>query len=365
MAIVNRRMKVMHIISGDLWAGAEVQAYTLLKQLQSECVLQVILMNPGELADRLMALDIPVVILDESRCGAGSILLAMRKVMLSFEPDIIHTHRQKENILGTIANLLSVRAVSVRTSHGAPESAVKGMGKLQVYLDRLTGRYMQAAIIAVSADLAKKLAKAFPSQKIHVIRNGVDVDVLRESAGLADFRLAAPEAIHIGIIGRLEPVKRVDIFLAMAVLLREQVVDKKILFHVIGDGKLKDNLIAQARTLGMEGAIIFHGHRQDMAACIHSLDAIVMCSDHEGTPMTALEAMALGTPLIAHNVGGLTEILESYPELRVDDHVPQGYASRLLNEIVSGKHNGVDLPINFRADKNSEATKALYQSLCP
>ena len=362
MAIVNRRMKVMHIISGDLWAGAEVQAYTLLKELRTECDLHVILMNPGELADRLVALEIPVTILDETRMNAGKILLGMRKIMFSFRPDIIHTHRQKENILGAIANLLSVRAKSVRTSHGAPEIISRGIKQLQVHIDRFVGRYFQNAIVAVSSDLAQKLALHYPNEKIHIINNGIDIEALRRSKAAADFRLAAPDAIHIGIIGRLEPVKRVDIFLAMAAQLKDT-SSYDFRFHVIGDGRLKSELEAAAHKLGVEAATIFHGHRRDMAACIGSLDFVVMCSDHEGTPMTALEALALGTPLIAHKIGGLTDVLENYPGFLVSDHSPEGYAAVIGKCLDHSLRQQFELPMRYKSEKNRDSTKSLYQML--
>lgn len=352
----------MHIISGDLWAGAEVQAYTLLKELRAECDLHVILMNPGELTDRLMALEIPVTILDETRMNAGKILLGMRKTMLSFRPDIIHTHRQKENILGAIANLLSVRAKSVRTSHGAPEIIPRGIKQLQVHLDKFVGRSLQDAIIAVSSDLAQKLALHYPNEKIHIINNGIDSEALRQSKTTADFRLAAPDAIHIGIIGRLEPVKRVDIFLAMAAQLKgTSVYDFR--FHVIGEGRLKPELETAAHKLDVEAETIFHGHRRDMAACIGSLDFVVMCSDHEGTPMTALEALALGTPLIAHKIGGLTDVLENYPDFLVSDHSPEGYAAVIGKFLSNSLKKQFELPMRYKSEKNRDSTKSLYQVL--
>src|SRR5690606_28932171 len=171
MAIVNRRIKVMHIISGDLWAGAEVQAYTLLKFLREECDLHVVLMNHGELETRLAALGIPVTVIDESRHNSISILLKLRKLIMSVRPHIIHTHRQKENILGSLANFFCYRAPCVRTSHGASEFAAQGIRQLQVILDRLVGQYLQDAIISVSEDLARKLKVHFPARKIHIIKN--------------------------------------------------------------------------------------------------------------------------------------------------------------------------------------------------
>lgn len=363
MAIVNRRIRVMHIISGDLWAGAEVQAFNLLSQLQKPCDLHVVLMNHGELADKLAALQIPLTILDETRLGGVKILLALREIMLQFKPDIIHTHRQKENILGGLANLLSLRATSVRTCHGAPEFSSKGMRRLQAWLDNFVGRYLQQAIIAVSSDLSGKLSKLFPAKKIHVINNGVDIDTLRQAAGAADFRLAAPGAVHIGIVGRLEPVKRIDIFLAMAKILIADSDSVDYRFHIVGDGKLRAQLEKLAQELGLAHTTRFHGHRKDIPLCLSSFDAIVMCSDHEGTPMTALEALALGTPLVAHKTGGLEEILRGYPELLVEQHSPEGYAQKLKALGHKPARNIVSLDEKYLASKNGLITRNLYSTL--
>lgn len=395
MAIVNRPMKVMHIISGDLWAGAEVQAFTLLSELSAECELLVVLMNPGELASRLAAVPINLVILDESKLNSLQIVLGLRKQLKQFAPDILHTHRQKENILGNLANKLSAAAASVRTSHGAPEFNAKGLRRIQPWLDAWVGRHWQAAIIAVSRELASQLTTIFPAKNIHIIPNGVNPKALMAAATSADFRLAAPHAIHIGLVGRLEPVKRADIFLAMAALIINHKNNHKnnnenyphnndqakYHFHIIGDGKLKESLIALAAELGITACVTFHGHRTDMAACIASLDALVMCSDHEGTPMTALEALALGTPLVAHNVGGLQDLLQHYPELQVNEHTPAAYARQLTgilspNVKLNDSDNEIDatpgqqkctykvtLPPTYTSAENAKATLALYQSL--
>lgn len=363
MAIVNRRLKVMHIISGDLWAGAEVQAFNLLSQLQSRCDLHIVLMNNGELADRLTALNISLTVLDELQLNGLQILSGLRKVISQFKPDIIHTHRQKENILGNIANLLSIRARSVRTCHGAPEFSAKGLRLLQVWFDKFVGRYMQQAIIAVSAELGEKLAIIFPLKKIHIINNGVDIDALRKAAGNTDFRMDAPQAIHVGIVGRLEPVKRIDIFLKMAAILLARSDPGDYRFHVIGDGKLRPQLEQLAKELGLEKTTQFHGHRKDMPACLSSLDVIVMCSDHEGTPMTALEALALGTPLIAHKTGGLEEILSNYEDLLVEDHEPNGYAQKLFSLISSPSRQVMVLDEKYFSSKNGLSTFELYVKL--
>ncbi len=368
MPILNRPLRVMHIISGDLWAGAEVQAFTLLLQLHAKVDLQVIIMNQGELLQRLQSLNIPVTVVLESQQSSLSIIREITRLICKFKPDVLHTHRQKENIFGNIANCIATLFTgnytrSVRTSHGAPEFLPVGKRRIQVWLDNWTGRYLQHAIIAVSQDLAMKLAKIFPAKNIHVIRNGVDQASLLAQAHEADFRTNAPNHKHIGVVGRLESVKRIDIFLDMAAILMGQLASSQALkFHIIGDGKLRAAMEKKTQQLGLNEHIHFHGHRQDMASCIKSLDMLVMCSDHEGTPMTALEAMALGTPLIGHSTGGLIDILQDYPELLVTNHSPEGYAVKVKSLLLSDKIK-VCLNLSYTAEQNMADTFNLYNSI--
>lgn len=367
MTILNRPLRVMHIISGDLWAGAEVQAYTLLKHLAQDVDIFVILMNQGELSEKLQQQGIKIQIVDEKCHSSLRIIFSIQRLIRQFKPDVIHTHRQKENILGSLANLLALPfrgklTPSIRTAHGAPEFRPKGKQKIQVWLDRWVGRWLQKKVIAVSNDLAEKLHSIFPADHIVVIPNGVDQESLRQQASsIADFRQTSPNKTHVGIIGRLEPVKRVDIFLEMAALLLKE-GKKDWQFHVIGDGKLRPQLETLANELAISAHVCFHGHRTDIPSCIASLDAIIMCSDHEGTPMTALEAMALGTPLIAHDVGGLREILSEYPEQLVKKHEARAYAAQLRARMTSSSPAN-KLPNVYRAQENTTKTETAYKDM--
>ncbi|RYY77030.1 MAG: glycosyltransferase [Gammaproteobacteria bacterium] len=368
LPILNRPLRVMHIISGDLWAGAESQAFTLLKHLHANTILHVILMNDGELCRRLQGLNIPVTLILESELSSVKILTHLITIIRTFKPDILHTHRQKENILGNLANViasfpLKKRTPSVRTAHGAPEFQPTGKQKVQVWMDNFVGKYLQQAIISVSTDLSQKLELIFPSHKIRVIQNGVDSTSLKSEVTTTEFRSAAPDHVHIGIIGRIEPVKRVDLFIDMAaILVKSHGMTQLLHFHIIGEGSLRSEMEKKVGGLNLNDRIHFLGHREDVASCIDSLDVIVMCSDHEGTPMTALEAMALGTPLVAHKVGGLVEILQDYPKLLVANHSSAGYAAALQNLLSEKKLNVALNPI-YEATTNAGRTLDLYKTL--
>jgi glycosyltransferase involved in cell wall biosynthesis len=154
-----------------------------------------------------------------------------------------------------------------------------------------------------------------------------------------------------------------DIFVDMAeLLLKNNNVQKPLSFHIIGDGSLRSALETKVANLKRGNHIYFHGHRNDMASCIKSLDLIVMCSDHEGMPMTALESLALGTPLIAHKTGGLKDLLEKYPTLLVTDHSPAGYAECINLHHLSEEFS-VELDECYSATANSSSTLQLYSKI--
>lgn len=364
--ILPSAIRVLHIISGDLWAGAEVQAYTLITTLRTECDIFVILMNHGELEQRLKKEGISVYIIDEQKNSGFAIFLQLTRLIKMVRPDIIHTHRQKENILGSLANLAAHllplrRKKSLRTTHGAPEHRATGVKKIIIWLDRFCGKYLQDAIISVSDDLTQQLSLTYGPDNIYTIRNGVNQTNILATPAAPDIRSTAPADFHIGIIGRLEPVKRVDLFIEAAHRILTSHPRTNIQFHIIGDGSLAQSLKQLASSCGITNKVLFHGHRSDSIATIAALDMVVMCSDHEGTPMTALETLALGKPLIAHNVGGLREILSEHPTLLVDTHTADGYSNHILHHL---QHpHQYSLKLHYTNTENARLTLNLYQQL--
>jgi len=355
-------MKALHIISGDLWAGAEVQAFTLLTALQKRPRMQVAaaLMNEGELARRLRAGGIPVTVFPESAMGAVAIIRALRRLMLQWRPDIVHSHRGKENILGSIANRLARNAPSLRSVHGAPENIPRGVRqahkRLLAALDRFCGRRLQQKLIAVSGELAEKLARDFSRERIVVVENGIDAEAVRAQVHPVEWRTQEPQATHVGFVGRLVAVKRVDLFIATAQLLKRTHPQRDWRFHVFGDGPLRERFAAS-------DSVTFHGHRNDIVACIAALDTLVMCSDHEGLPMTLLEALAVGTPIAAHAVGGIPALLQiNAGGMAVEQHDSEGYALAVRALLEEERHDG-NIAARYSAMQNAARIAALYEEL--
>ena len=366
-------MRILHVVSGDLWAGAEVQAFTLMSHLarMPETVVAAFLLNEGVLAAKLRAAGIEVFIADERQSGAVGLLMRLHRVLTGWRPDLVHTHRVKENILGAIVNRLGGNVPCVRTVHGSHERCpVRGargaINKAVFGLDRWCGRALQQNIVAVSEALGRELAPRFGAEKVVVIENGIDPDAARSARGVAEFRRLEPDATHIGIAGRLVEVKRVDLFVTMAALLTADRPERRWRFHVFGDGPLRPVLEALAREVHSSAPISFHGHRADIATCMGGLDVLVNCSDHEGFPMSALEAIALGIPIVAHAVGGLTNVVPQ--EFLVVRHDPVGYKEGVMRALrddagaITARHATATLE-RFSARRNAERIRALYAQL--
>lgn len=343
-------IRVLHIASGDLWAGAEVQLFTLVKALHALAGITpvVVLLNHGRLEQELCHHGIKVSVIDETKLNGIKILRQLITVLRTTKPDVIHTHRRKENILGSMAAAVSGKIPSIRTVHGAPEHIPSWRQPLTKLIDRLDwfcGYYLQQKIIAVSEDMAEFLKKDFPNEKIRVIENGVDLEAIR-SHTLEKCVKTNGDVFKVGIAGRLVPVKRVDLFIKTARYMLEHYPEFKIKFHIFGDGPLYNQLTQLSLTLNTESVIFFKGHCNNMPEELQQLDALLMTSEHEGLPMILLEAMTLRTPIIAHAVGGIPALLDyGSCGILIDDDETQSYASKIIS-LAQNKDKAISMVTN-------------------
>jgi len=307
-------MRVTHLASGDLWAGAENQLHNLVLGLQrtEDVDVDVILLNEGLLAERLRQAGVMVTVYPENQLGGMKLLATIRRHLVARQTRIIHTHRYKENVLGSFAAALTSGARSTRTLHGAPEfhTRIWQVHKsVPQWLDWFTARFMQFPIACVSIELRDRCAQSLPTARLRVVPNGVDIEALKSGAAqaIADVRIDA-RPFRIGFFGRLTSVKRVDLIVEIANLL-EQESPGQYGVYLFGDGPLRSELEEQVRTRNLEDTVHFMGFTATPAPWLRSMHALLLTSDHEGLPMIVLEAMALGVPVVSHAVGAIPEVL--------------------------------------------------------
>lgn len=303
-------INVLQIASGDLWAGAENMVFNLCSGLHKQDNVRVhaVILNNGELSERLRNENIPVTVIDESKHSILEIIKKTKEVVLALDIDVIHTHRQKENVIGAAVKLLTNTSLSIRTVHGASEFCFRPwkLGMLiNGMLNWLSGFFVQEVIVSVSKPLQKKLNKVYGKQKVITIFNGVDVKKLTSLNVDSDYM--SENTINIGMVGRLVPVKRFDLFVKVAKLCAT--TNANLRFYILGDGPLYSEIESYIKTHKLSSAVIMLGHVNNAPKIISNLDMVLMMSDHEGLPMTILESMALKVPIVSHAVGEIPTLL--------------------------------------------------------
>jgi glycosyltransferase involved in cell wall biosynthesis len=241
-------------------------------------------------------------------------LAALIRMIRSFRPGILHSHTAKAGVIGRLAALLSHVPVVVHTYHGHVLSGYFGPLETAFYrtLERGLARASDA-LIAVSEAVKRDLLGmgVGDDHKIRVIPLGLELasltgplprGVLRAVSGVPT---SAP---LVGIVGRLVPIKDIPTFLDAARIIAE--VRPDVRFAVVGDGEERSLLESSTGSQGLEGLVRFHGWQRDMGAVYGDLDVVVNCSRNEGTPVSLIEALAAGRPVVATAVGGTPDLLD-------------------------------------------------------
>jgi glycosyltransferase involved in cell wall biosynthesis len=310
-------MKVCHVISGDLWAGAEVQAYTLLKALSGnpDLELMAIVLNEGKLAEKLKQAGIETTVIDESKYGFFAILKKCKDLLHHKNVDIVHSHRRKEDVLAGLLKRSRHACFAVQTVHGASEPfrGIKWLKeKIYAVLNGYVTDHYFDHIIAVSDDLKVRIGEGLTRGRLTTVHNSIDLSAVKPTKSLNDIRrelnLSENQPV-IGSAGRMVPVKGFDVFLRAARTILEKKPDAA--FLLAGDGPLLAQLKQLAKKLGIDGRVHFLGFRDDITDILNCLDIFVVSSHHEGVPTVVLEVMALGKAVVATAVGGIKEIIES------------------------------------------------------
>lgn len=247
----------------------------------------------------------------------GRTLLKLWQLMRRLRPDVVHTHTAKAGFVGRVAAWLARVPVRVHTYHGHVLSGYFSPAKTRLFLwlERAAAR-ISDRLITISPALRDELVEQFrvaPADRFAVVPLGLELaPFASQSRGSGAFRTAhgiPPTAPLIGIVGRLVPIKNHALFLALAQRLRAVLPDAH--FAVIGDGELREQLVAQVTRAGLADCVTFCGWVQDLRAAYSDLDVLVNTSNNEGTPVSVIEALAGGVPVVATAVGGVPDLLRA------------------------------------------------------
>lgn len=246
----------------------------------------------------------------------------LRDLMRRFRPHAVHTHGYRADLVGGLA-ARSRGMPWVTTVHGFTGGGVKN--RFYEWLQTRSYRGAQA-VVAVSRPIRDRLlAIGMPPDRVHVLPNAWGA-----KPGLS--RVEARQRLGIegtgpvvGWVGRLSREKGADVFLEALARLPSRPWQAS----VIGAGRERPALEAQARRLGIADRVTWHGLVTEAAALYRAFDIWVLSSRTEGTPIALFEAMAAGVPVVATSVGGVPDVITQSESCLVPPECPEALAAAI------------------------------------
>jgi len=230
-------------------------------------------------------------------------------------PDIVHTHTAKAGLLGRVAAWLAGVPLIVHTFHGHVFHGYFSPGRTRLFvaIERWLARRTHR-LVAVSGRVRDEvLARGVGRPaRFRVVPVGLDLQRFADcdpQRGELRSELGLPAGTPlVGIVARMVPIKRHEVFLAAAAAVASRVPPCR--FLLVGDGERRRALEGIARELGIADRVLFLGWRRDLDRIYADLDVAVLTSANEGSPVSLIEAMASGVPVVGPRVGGVPDVID-------------------------------------------------------
>ena len=312
------QVKVMQIIARMNVGGPAVIVAELMRGLDKSAFEQILVTgfcdeNEADYLDtvakdikatRIAGLGRSVSLIADLKAFFGLVSL-IRK----YKPDVIHTHTAKAGVLGRLASLLAGRgAVRVHTFHGhLLHGYFNGFTtKIVILIEKILAA-RTSVLIAIGSKVRDDLIAAGigSEDKYRVFFPGLPTPKLFAKAATQSALGISSQTLYITFVGRLTQIKRPDRLLDVAKECKERGLDVR--FLVAGEGELFES--SKERSLKEQLNITFFGWRSDIDQIFAASDIAILTSDNEGIPLTLIQAAQASLPIVATNVGSISDIV--------------------------------------------------------
>ena len=244
----------------------------------------------------------------------------LTRVFHRLQPAIVHTHNPKPGLYGRVAARLARVPVVVNTVHGLYAQAHDRLARrAMIYgMERVAGLCSNAELVQNPEDVSTLRSIGVPARKLTLLGNGVDltrfdparISAAEAQAARAELGATAPDNVVVGLVGRLVREKGYAEVFAAASRLRDHVPTLR--FAIVGDDDdaKEDALDAGDRERAAAAGVRFLGGRDDVDRLYAGMDIFVLASHREGFPRAAMEAAAMGRPVIATNIRGCRQVVD-------------------------------------------------------
>jgi len=307
----------------------------------------------------------PIYIEEMSRELSPKDVISLFKIyreMRRHKPDIIHTHTAKAGTVGRTAAFLyrwltwrtlighPRRLKVIHTFHGHVFHSYYGNAKTKLFLaiEKALARLATDKIVVITKQQFDEINGDFGVGRrgqFEIIPLGIDLSVFCDQEGkrglLRQELSATDDDIVVGYVGRLTEIKNIPLYINTISKCQNDPTAKKLKFVIIGDGHLRHDLEKKAAELKITDKLTFLGNRTDAGVFYAGLDIVALTSLNEGTPLSLIEAMAAGKPVISTGVGGVVDLLGSVESeedgfsvcergIRVDVHDAETFSKGLI-----------------------------------
>ncbi len=309
------KIKLLYVLWEGI-GGVERIVLDLTRRLDSEKydITVAILQRGGCVTDLIDRENISVVEFGARSGKDIKAFRAFRSFLLSEKFDIVHCN-ERSFLINLALAVSRPRPVLVYHEHGGHLFR----GNLKTRLTYLTFARFYNVYIALHNEMVRYMVQASKvcRNKIVIIENAVDIDYFKPSNDAQINSLNVNGVWTIGTVARLSPEKDFNLFFeTVRSILRKQ---GNVKFVVVGDGVLKSELQREAQSADVQGKVDFIGAKGDIPSVLRTFDLFLTTSRVETFPMTVLESLACGVPVVAVKleIGVSTRIFESFPGVSI------------------------------------------------
>jgi glycosyltransferase involved in cell wall biosynthesis len=319
---MTRRPRLVHVTTSDmslvLLLGAQLQAF-------ASAGYEVIgISAPGPYVDELRAdgiahCPLPAATRTFNPAADVRAFCDLARLLRRLRPDIVHTHNPKPGLYGRIAARRVGVPVVVNTVHGlyATEDD-PWLKRHSVYAaERFATRFSDYELVQNAEDFERMATLGIPASKLGLLGNGIDLKRFDASAASEGRRTAVRTRLGIsadqvvcGVVGRLVWEKGYREIFEVARRLRTTEPTLRVVVVGPDEPQKRDAVPESSKREARDHGVQFLGERRDMADLYCAFDLFVLASYREGVPRAAMEAAAMGLPIVATNVRGCRQIVD-------------------------------------------------------
>lgn len=334
------KTKIAFIIPTLSLGGAEKQQVNIINDIDTSIydVKLYILKNQTQLLSQITNKNVEINICNIESSKHLKNFFKFLKDLKQFGPDIIHAQMYNANILSRFIKLLLPKSKIINHFHGMSQ----WMSKPKLFLDKTTSKLVDKFIVVSPKSYELRLKREkYPKEKTEILYNSVNLNTKIEDSNFS----LNKKNLTIGMASRLIPLKNIKAAIYMLSKLLEKDLDLKIL--IAGDGPEKEDIEDYAKKLGLEEKVKFLGFIEDMESFYGDIDIYCISSITEDLPLSVIEAMMVGKPIIASNVGGIPDILKDVKySVLVDDFYNTDEIENIYTMIKSCHQNNCALYLN-------------------